>query len=239
MENKEIEQAKSTAVTTPVAKQRGLEQNVEREDLLFPRTKLLQPTSADDFEANPGLKPGGIINSITKELLPERFIPVFFFKEWLRFNPRRKDDPNFVEGAEPGALLWKTTDPNDPRVEEQTKFGPNGEVPAGQGVLNFFAYFPGHDMPVILSFAKTSYKAGKQLLSLAKFTPGDLFGRAYTLSSKKEQNEQGTYYVLQVFPAGKASDAEYAQAEAMYAAFANQDIKTHDMTPDAEAERPF
>jgi hypothetical protein len=223
----------ATQGTTALAVQnrRGFETESGREDLLIPRTKLIQPLSPE-VEEN-GIKAGSIVNSLTKEVLPSVFVPVFVFKEYIRFNTRATDKPGYDPNYPLGALMWKTADALDPRVEE-TKFGPNGEQPVAQAVLNFFSWFPGCDMPIIVSFAKTSYKAGKQLYSLTKFCQGDMFSRKYSLTTKKEQNDSGSYWVYQVAPAGLASEEEYKTAEAFWQQFSSkaQELNAHEVEPE-------
>lgn len=211
--------AKTSSSALSVPGRRGFESESGREDLLIPRAKLLQPLSPEVDEL--GLKAGSVINSLTKDVLPAEFIPIFVYKEFIRFNPRNEDADGFDPAFAPGALIWKTVNPTDPLVE-QTKFGPNGEKPLAQSVLNFFSYFPGCEMPIIVSFAKTSYKAGKQLYSLTKFTSGDMFSRRYTLSAKKESNDAGTYWVYQVAPAGLAEEKDFKAAEMLWETFATK-----------------
>ena len=105
---------------------RGFEEGVTREELIIPRTKLLQFMSPElmDEETQDKFKVGQIINSITKDILPESFIPIFKFTEWIRFNPRDEKSPNFDTLFQPGALLWRTKDPNDPKVIQEGQFGP-------------------------------------------------------------------------------------------------------------------
>ena len=163
------------ALTTPAVGAlavpgRGFDLRMEKDDLLIPRAQLLQALSPEVVEQKfDGARPGLIINSLTYDLVPSRVIPIFCFKTYVRFNPRSRSEAGFDPTIEPGAMIWRSTDPDDPKVQEQTGFGPNGELPLATSFLNFFSYFPGIPMPLILSFAKTSYKTGKQLLSLARF----------------------------------------------------------------------
>jgi len=209
--------------------QRGFENGITQEDLIIPRAKLIQALSPEITEGL-GVKPGAIINSLTKEVLPDEFIPVFMFKNYIRFNPRSKADPNFDSAYEPGAVVWKSTDPEDPKVVVETRFGPNGEKPIATTFLNFFSCFPGVPMPVIVSFSKTSYKAGRQLLSLAKFCSGDMFSRKYRLASQMETNDIATYAVFKVAPAGAATPEEYKLCERLWNDFSEKakDIHVHE-----------
>ena len=215
---------------------RGFEDGVDREDIIIPRVKLLQALSP---EVQAGIKPQGVfINSITQEEVEPVFIPLFKFKNWIKFNPRDKRDPNFNPDFEPGAIIWRTDDPNDPRIAE-AKFGPNGELPTATTFLNFFCLFstPSMDFkPTILSFSKTSYKAGKKLLTLSLMAGGDMFSRKYELSSNKTKNDIGEFYVMEVSPAGKVSDEEYAAAEMAYNMYRGKKIEVHDDLSDIDVE---
>lgn len=230
--------SRDLAVTAETAlaagsRQRGFESGITQEDLIIPRAKLIQALSPEITEGL-GVKPGAIINSLTKEVLPDEFIPVFMFKNFIRFNPRSKADPSFDPAYEPGAVIWKSTDPEDPKVVAETRFGPNGEKPIATTFLNFFSYFPGVPMPVIVSFSKTSYRAGKQLLSLAKFCGGDMFSRKYRLTSLMETNDIGTYAVFKVVPLGSTIPEDYILCERLWNDFSekSRDLQIHEETTD-------
>ena len=221
-------------------RQRGFESGITQEDLIIPRAKLIQALSPEITEGL-GVRPGDIINSLTKEVLPDEFIPVFMFKNFIRFNPRSKADPNFDPAYEPGAVIWKSTDPEDPKVVAETRFGPNGEKPIATTFLNFFSYFPGVPMPVIVSFSKTSYRAGKQLLSLSKFCGGDMFSRKYRLTSFMETNDIGTYAVFKVAPIGAVGQEEVKFCERLWNDFSekSRDLQIHEEAEGASESEPF
>lgn len=207
---------------------RGFEEEVDQSDLIIPRAKLVQPTSEELTDPTFQLRGGAIINSLTKESLSNTFVPVFYYKEYLRFNGRNDSQPGWVEGVTPGALIWRTRDAADPRVKE-CDFGPNGETPLAITTLNFFSLFEDSPMPVILSFGKTSYKAGKNLLSLAKLRGGAMFSRRYKLSVIPMKNDKGNYFVLKVDPFGDCDQQMFANAESYFNQFAvnRASLKTH------------
>jgi hypothetical protein len=206
---------------------RGFEGGVAQEDLVIPRAKLLQALSPEVQEN--GMKQGLIINSLTKEVLPEKFIPIFSYKNYMRFNPRDKKSPNYNQNFEPGDVIWQSTDPEDPKVQAETAWGENGERPLATTFLNFFSYFPGVPMPLIISFKDTSYKAGKQLLSLCKFCGGDMFSREYKLTAKLEANNIAAYYVLSVAPVGPTAKENFTICEKWWSDFSmkRDKIQTH------------
>ena len=211
--------------------QRGFEEPVDQSDLIIPRAQLLQPTAEGlhQLTKDYGLQAGQVINNLTKEVLPAEFVPIFYFKEYLRFNARKKTDPGFVPELPAGKLIWRTRDANDKRVVDECSFGPNGETPLAITTLNFFSLFDGQSMPVIVSFAKTSYKAGKNLLSLAKLRGGAMFSRRYKLMIDAGDKSKGEYFVMKVQPYGDCGPDMFKVAESYFNSFAmkRETIKTH------------
>ena len=195
---------------------RGFEAEIDKSDIIIPRAKLIQKMSVEFGE---GVKEGAIINSVTKEILPSIFTPIFIYKEFVRFDDNK-------------TMLWKSTDPKDPRVIKEAAFGENGEAPLAMTTLNFFSMFDGLPMPVIVSFGKSSYKTGKQLLSLARFSGQDMFARKYTLGSKKVDNPKGSFCIFTVNPAGFVTEADYIIANQLWETYSSKaaDLKVHDET---------
>lgn len=231
------------ALTTPL--QRGVETDVDREDLIIPRAKLLQALSPEIAEEEiEGLKPGLIINSLTKDVLTETFMPIMVLPpNWIRFNPRDKNDPDFVDGVEPGGVVWRSADKSDPKVIEEGKWK-DDKPPLATKFLNFFCIFDESSIPVIISFCNTSFKAGKELLSLITLFQGDVWTKKYKLRAIKDTNDMGTFYVLKVIPAGPSSPEELPTGEALWQKFHDKtrDIKAHDEGGDATTgseEAPF
>jgi hypothetical protein len=221
------------AMIEPVG--RGFEEKTDREDLILPRVVLLQALSPQVVDGTEGCRPGVIINSITSEKIPEVFLPIFKYTEYLKFNPRDSKFDGFDPAFDAGALIWKITDPADPRTAE-CKFGEAGEKPTAMKVMNFLCYFPGSPMPLVLGFSKTSYKAGKKLISLAQFSGGDLFSRKYKLISKPAESNGNKYFVLDVGIVGKSNQDEFKVAEALYQSFRGKDLQVHEPTVETATE---
>lgn len=241
MEN-EMESIKETTVTR-LTPQRGFEEPVDKEDLIIPRAKLLQALSPEVVENGKDFHAGMIINNLTKEILPETFIPIFKFTQWIRFNSRNPKDENYNPSFGPGDIIWRSVDPYDPRVTKEGIFGPNGERPLATKFLNFLSYFSGVEMPVVVSFANTSLKAGRQLLSLAKFSLDHIYARQYLLNCKQESNDMGTYFVFTVRLLGRTEKKDYEIAEAWWNDYHDRTIQVHEEQTegsDSGAEnRPF
>lgn len=207
---------------------RGFEEPIDQGDLMIPRAKLLQPMSEELKDPTTTLRQGQIINSLTKEVLPAIFTPIFHYKEYMRFNPRKKEDPGWDEKFAPGALIWKTRDANDPRTKE-CEFGPDGESPIAITTLNFFCTFEGQPMPIILSFSKSSYKTGRLLLSLTKFRGGAMFRGKYALTVTPGKSDKGNYFVLNVAAKGDCNPDEFKMAESYHTMYGSKrdSIETH------------
>lgn len=224
--SKDMKLKKETPITTRPAA-RGFEEQTEKEDLILPRATLLQALSPLVTDGVEGCRPGVIINNVTQETLPEVFVPIFKWTEYIKFNPRDSKADEFDPAFEPGALIWKTTTPTAEQLTE-CKFGEAGEKPAALKTMNFLCYFIGVDMPIVLSFAKTSFKAGKLLLSLAQFSGGDMFNQKYALKSKQVEKSGTKYFIYEVRKLSKANREEFVIAEAWYENFRGKEIKTHD-----------
>ena len=215
----------------------------DRADLIIPRCKLLQALSPEVVESKfEWAKAGLLINSLTLDVLPSRVVPIFTWKSYCRFNPRNRSEEGFDATYEPGAMIWRSIDPDDVRVIEETKFGPNGEKPLAMTCLNFFSLFPGVPMPNVCSFTKTSYKTGRQLLSLARFCGGDMWSRAYQLTSAVQTRPEGTYYVQQIAALGASFGEEQQIAESWWRQFSDRaaELKVHEEEKPEDGETaPF
>lgn len=197
----------------------GFEEGINPNEITIPRATLLQGLSPDVNKDPKKFYAGLLINSITKETLTPNFVPIIKWTNWVRFNPRNNQDPNFLKDFKPGELIWSSTDPEDPRVKEETKFGPNGEPPAATTFMNFLCYFEGFTLPLVLSFSRTGYKAGKNFFTMAMGFGGALYSRKYQLKSVSDTNDKGTYYVPEVTPIGPCSADEVEIGKVLYDTF--------------------
>jgi len=222
-ENQDVVKKETQEVAELRQAPRGIDDTVTQDDLILPRLELTQALSPS--VVNGGATPGALLNSVDKTELGEEVLvtPVILRKNYIRWVPR----------SEGGGMLWKSDDPKDPRVIEETKFGPNGEKPLATAYLNFLCLVEGEAIPMVVSFSNTSYTAGRRLLTMAKMNGGDLFSRAYKVSAKKRTNSKGTFFVLEVAEGGLATKETYAKAEELYNSFATKDIKfQEEQTPD-------
>lgn len=227
---------KEAPLATPNG-QGGFDDGFDQSDIKIPRAKLMHGLSPEMQDPDirkiiPTLAIGSIINSLTKELVGEEFIPIFPFKNYIRFNPKKKDDPNFDASLEPGVIIWSTNDHMDPRVAE-TKFGSNGEKPKAIAFMNFFCYFPGSLVPLVVSFSKTSYSAGKDLYSLTRFTGAPMYKCKYKLTFEMKTTDTNTYPIFKIQAAGQSSSEELKFAQNWWNMYST---KAKDMQVDHENE---
>lgn len=140
---------------------------IDPSDIIMPLCILLQgnPTEREKY---PNGQPGQFINNITQQPLPDLFIPLQTRKEWVRFNPRDEKHPDFDKAYAPNELMWKSKDANDPRVIAESVWRGTVDLPVpplASAQIKIIAFFPGFNLPVMLSFMKTGYKSGKTLLT--------------------------------------------------------------------------
>jgi len=214
MSKKEVVKHEAAPLPAPVAPGMavGLAGNIGQGDMRLPRIELTQsksPTVEDGKH-----KAGQLINSLTKEELGSGIItPVFAFKNVIRWKPR----------AEGGGILYKTMNIT-PDVAEDLKW--NGDQkPLATAYINVVCLVEGEDMPLVASFCNTSYKAGQDLATLIQLS-GCAWRYNYVLTTKKQANAMGSYYVFAV-ARGKPADAEkQAQAQALYETVKGMAIET-------------
>lgn len=223
----EIAKTQNTQIAVPSQARQGFEVPCSTEDLIIPRAKLFQglPT---EYEEYPDAKPGQILNNVTKEVLPAVFIPIMRHIEWIRFNPRDGKDPNFDKAFQPGEVIWRSTNPNDERVIKESTWGVDGAKPLALKFLSFLSYFPGSSMPIVVSFYKTSFNAGKTVNSVLEYSKGNMYEHSFRLTTKMTKSDQYSYYVLQTAYAGKAKEEDMLEAKRFYESFKHSSLKTKD-----------
>lgn len=169
------------------------------EDIEIPRALLLQGLSP--LVAEDKMEVGKYVNSITKEYLGGRFLALFPFKQYVKFD-------------EDGKLLWKSIDRTDPRVVQGLEWKKDGdgeeqppEVTEFINVLTLWEVDGEWDisMPLILSFKKTSLRIGRQfntLLALRGSAP-EAVGIPYVISTFEKQDGQKRWHLPKIVPASK------------------------------------
>ena len=224
---KAAEEALAVKEQAAIAAQTGVPMGFEDEeagDMIIPRVKVIQTLSPErkDKVANEG----DIINSLTKDKLNGKvFIPVFKFNNNIDWRDRSEGggiqciarDGRVGEKSDGTTLMCASCR----RCEfDNTKQGKEA-LPKCTKYINFFGFFAGERMPIILSFAKTNYNEGKKLYSLAKVTMQNMWNYGYVLNEKLMAKNGNEWYIITATPAGASVEADRAFALEMYKSFRN------------------
>lgn len=226
--NNEIMEKKSEEVALQEGMPMGFEDE-EVDDVIIPRVKVIQTLSPERKDKI--AEEGDIINSLTKEKLNGKiFIPVFKFNNnvWWKDRSEGGGINCLARDGRVGSLSDGTTMlcASCKRCEFDNSKQGKEAVPTCTKYINFFGFFAGERMPIILSFSKTCYNEGKKLYSLAKVTMQNMWNYGYTLNEKLLAKGNNEWYVPVMTAAG-ATDAEDREfALALYKSYRNsmQDI---------------
>jgi hypothetical protein len=222
---------KEQAMVTEVKKYQDYDANISQDDLILPRTELLQALSPTVVSGD--AKPGEIVNNISKDVYAKPVIvPLVVTKNWIRWRSRE----------EGGGMVWRSNDPTDPKVIEESKWGADGTKPLCTAYLNFLCIIEGDDMPIIVSFSNTSYNAGKKLLTLCKMSPtGSLAASRYELLANSRTNNMGTFFVYDVKKIGPSTSEQQAKASELGTMFGGKDLSSseQDNKPSTEVGDEF
>jgi len=193
--------------------------SVEDGDIKMPRLAILQGLSQLCVDGK--AKMGQLANSLTKEIYGEEieFIPLFMFKTRAMFEQGK----GLVMMSRDNLIVTMTDDEHaeymGKPVEEVPGAAWNGnEPPTFNLVYNFPVLLVGNlrQFPVALSLMKTAVKPAKELLSMARFSGEDMFARVYSIKSKTEKNEKGTYCVPVIEFKRRCTDEEYVIAKRFF-----------------------
>ncbi len=209
-------QAQAPAVIKPF--ENRFAGTIDSKDIIMPLAILIQG-NATEREKYPNAQPKTIINNITQQPLPPIFIPLINRKEWIRFNPRQEDHPDFDSAFEPGEVIWKSGDPNDPRVISEGAWRGTATEPLpplATAFIKIIAYFPGFNLPVMISFSKTGYKSGKSLLTSIAALSGTA-EQSYRLQVQTKTEKGNTWYIPFAINIGDAKPEDAKKAAEMYA----------------------
>lgn len=210
-----------------LAQQSNLPMGFEDEeagDMIIPRVKVIQTLSPERKEGK--AKEGDIINSLTLDHLNGKsFVPVFKFNNNIDWRDRSEGggilciarDSKLGEKSDGTQLLCASCK----RCEfDNTKQGKEA-LPKCTKYINFFGFITGERMPIILSFAKTSYNEGKKLYSLAKVTMQNMWNYSYALNEKLLAKGGNEWYICVPSPAGATSEDDREFGLALYKMYRN------------------
>jgi len=216
------------------ADRRGVD-DIDQTELALPSAILLQGLSPQVSDEALDLKAGQIISSVSSEVLPANFVPLF-----RSYHYEINDTADNKR-----KVLFKTKD-IDAVYENKTmrewvehSRGSDGSAVTGQRVLNVLALFGEKLEPSVIKFKRTSSYAGQGLLQMAKGTAGPMFNNWHTLSSKKVEAKH-TYYIYTTKIGSVLTNDAYTEVSKVYDKFApNKDrieeaVSTGGTLPDEE-----
>lgn len=231
MENKKTElmeqQQAALAESTDVPM--GFEDD-EAGDVIIPRVKVIQTLSPERKDKI--AEEGDIINSLTKERLNGKiFIPVFKFNNNILWRDRSEGGgiqcmarDGRVGSMSDGTLL---TCAQCRKCEFDNSKTGKAALPTCVKYINFFGFFEGERMPIILSFSKTCYNEGKKLYSLAKVTMQNMWNYGYRLDEKLLAKGGNEWYIPVMTAVGATSEEDREFALGLYKMYRNsiQDVQ--------------
>lgn len=214
--------------TDELAVQNGMPMGFEDEeagDVIIPRVKVIQTLSPERKDKI--AEEGDIINSLTKEKLNGKvFIPVFKFNNnvWWRERSEGGGIKCMARDGRVGSMSDGTAVMCQQcrRCEFDNSKQGKEALPTCTKYINFFGFFAGERMPIILSFSKTCYNEGKKLYSLAKVTMQNMWNFGYKLDEKLLAKGGNEWYVPVMTAAGPTDAADREFAHQLFMAYRNK-----------------
>jgi hypothetical protein len=182
----------------------GMAANIGTSDLRLPRVALQQALSPSVVDGTH--KVGALVNSLTQEEIkaPAVITPCFVFKNVIKWKPREQG----------GGMLYKTTNITADVQKDLAWVG--DQKPTADAYINVVCLIDGQEgMPVLLSFCKTSYKAGQDLATLVQLS-GCAWKFKYEIGTKLIKGAKGSYYIFTVKRAAKTTEEEAVAAKELY-----------------------
>lgn len=216
-------------------------ENMDVKDMIVPKILLMQPMSKQVTAGNATF--GSFIDSLdVKKVIgnfdkPFEMVPFGSFKTWVELHDNEFD-----------SVFPYTPENQDLKLEEVV-----GETVITRNiVLNFYVLLISdlakqEGFPYVLSLQRTSYKAGKKLVSFAqklKAFQKPIAAKVFTISASKQTNEKNqTWGVVDVSMGRDTTKEEITEAKRWYDVLAkvqvkvdHSDIQEEHSTMDAEPE---
>lgn len=206
----------------------------ELSDVLTPKILLMQPMSKLVVEEGKG-KAGDFLDSLEQVVLGDTKKPLEIIvfdklknwkvsdlssgrKEWVRYDAYRKGDE---------ALDWEFVE--DGKQMRRDKVLTYSVLLVKDGVIQ--------EMPYKISFSSSTYKNAKRLqtyIEKLRMQGKNSAASTFKLLSKKETNDKGTFYVIDVAVGRPTTQEEQAMALDWYLAVKNgeRELQDHDIDDD-------
>ncbi len=160
---------------------------IDSEDRIIPRIVIGQPGSPEVIAATHTL--GDLYTQFQNYGKTVIFVPITWWKSRINWAPRDQGSEILcrANNAMDGDVYGKCA---DCQFSKWTK-----DAPICTAVINMVVLMP-DKIPVALSFMKTSYKTGKQLINLFNYKKVDIFNFSYELLTEKIEKDGNTYCVI-------------------------------------------
>jgi hypothetical protein len=191
---------------------------IKSKDFVLPGITLAQGLSQSVADGH--AHQGEFVNSLTKENYGDSFefiVAGFFYGKAYRNN-----DEGFFAATQSDRIpsdwphkdagkLFEESDDYEDRFRELIADGTIEDWGNGPGIsstYNFVGYRPGEqDIPLRISFMRTSSSAGKKLLTLIG-TDQRIWDHVYKISSSREEKNKQPYFVQEVARGGSTPDED-------------------------------
>jgi len=222
-----VKEEKSVAVQNEVPL--GME-GLTHEHIKFPFVALMQAISKSVKDGS--FKDGDIVDSLKKTVIEQPFsvVPVIWWDEYRLLKP------------EGNKMVWESTvtDPNDLRLQGRIRFAQKDKTGAivrkadVEYVLAFVVLVD--NVPMRISFSKTSYGAGQDILTSAKNSGGNLFSHYYEIESAKRVKAGDEWYVFQASQGDPVPSDVHETAKRLYLTLSK---KRSELADQATEDVPF
>lgn len=220
----------------------GLE-GVDKDSYAIPFLGILQPLSPAVVDGTvDGAKAGLWINSVTNELFGDSviIIPCAFQRRWVRWGSRDAPGGGGFKGEMTTADMQALRDRGEVKEVDGRLFFPLADGSVNEKTSDRLTDTRNHyclvlrsaddviGTPMVMALTSTGIKASKHLISridgikMARadkslFTPPS-YSHMYAMSSKKKQNDKGTWWAPEVDMVGPVkAPGLYAMAKAFHA----------------------
>lgn len=215
------------------------DEGLDGRDILIGKALLMQGQST--FVADGKANVGEIRNNLTEELLggkgkPFRFIPFYTNKVWVISKKLKTAD-------EKSRWEYVETYPCTPKNEDQEWEAEEGDYKIRRDkVMQFYSLNPEKidDLPLVIAFRRTSYRAGRKLASAAmqlKSIKKVIASRIFEITSMTQEKDGSKFWILDAkMTAEESTPAQLVKAYEWYKTVQAGLVKVSEENDDLGAE---
>jgi hypothetical protein len=237
--------------------------NIDQNDLIIPRVKLLQATSPEiEAFTERGAKIGQFWHTLAEQPLGDKLkmIPLVLKKELVLWAPRGDDRGILARSSD--CVNWDAGYANLEfevklkGIAKPVKYYTRGNVaesglaefgsmipddpksrPAASLTYRFMFFFPDHPdlSPAIVINTRSSIRPGKALISKIESKPVDHYGQLFVMGTTTEKSDDGDYKGYSYTSDGYASEEDYEKCKKLYERFKDEDWKANEESDDVPA----